>query len=75
MSMSLAAIPSGRCLKAIRLIERGSVKSVSIEAFSAGNLKPSIGDRIATAAQSVLAKVQHCSHVVCTFSATLSSCR
>ena len=74
MSMSLAAIPSARCLKAIRLTERGSVTSVSIEAFSAGNLKPSIGKRIATAAQAVLAQVGHCRHVICTLSAALSSC-
>ena len=74
MSMSLTAISSGRCLKAIRLTERGSITSVSIQAFSAGNLRPSIGERIAIAAQAVLAKVQHRLHVVGTFSAAQLPC-
>ncbi|KAL4459062.1 hypothetical protein ABPG75_013927 [Micractinium tetrahymenae] len=46
-----APLAAGACLPPMDLTERGEVVSISIRAFTAGRLVPTIGERLAAAAQ------------------------
>lgn len=46
-----APLAPGTCLPSIDLTERGEIVAIAIFAFTAGRLAPSIGERLATAAQ------------------------
>lgn len=48
--LSVQRLPPGACLPAIDLTERGEITGIVIQAFTAGRLVPTIGDRLAAAA-------------------------
>ena len=60
LNLSIQSLSKGKCLAPIRLLERREIQEVAALAFTAGGLKPSISDRMASSAGVVLKKVCGC---------------
>lgn len=56
LELRVQPLLQGSSLQAIQMTQRGALKSITITAFTAGNLKPSIAERMAKAAHAVLEK-------------------
>ena len=50
-TLAVQPLPPGACLPPIELTERGDITNIEIRAFTAGRLVPTIGERLAAAAQ------------------------
>lgn len=51
VTLAVERLAPGACLPALDLTQRGEVTSITIRAFTAGRLVPTIGERLAAAAQ------------------------
>lgn len=51
MRLTVPALPVGSTLPPINLAERGEVTRISISAFSAGRVLPTVAERLAAAAE------------------------
>lgn len=61
VALTVQALPPGACLPAIDLTERGEITGITVWAFTAGRLVPTIGERLAVAAQKeIKARMPRC---------------
>lgn len=56
VELRVEPLPLGKSLPPVRLVQRGSLERIKIRAFTAGRVKPSVGNRMAEAAKTVIMK-------------------